>query len=119
MAAGGDFTLIPSVVEILEPAYNNVISQSESMKKEFLNISAAPQEQYRLSFKALTNTEMATLRTHFKDNSGGYYPFAWKSVPSYIDSGANITGRWVQGSLKIPPVSGKYWAVEITFEKSI
>jgi len=119
MAAGADFTLVPSVVEILEPVYNNVTSQSESMKKEYINIAATPMERYRLSFKALSSTDMATLRTHFKDNSGDYYPFTWKSVPSYVDAGANKTGRWVAGTLKISPNAELYWSCEVTFETQV
>jgi hypothetical protein len=119
MAAGGDFTLIPQIVEPLEPVYNTIITQSESAKKEYLNLAAIPTEQFRLTFKALSDTEMATLRTHFKDNNGGYHSFIWKSVPSYIDSGSNKTGRWINGSLKITSVVNKYWNCEITFETAI
>lgn len=119
MAAGADFTLVPNLVVPLEPIYNNVMPQSESMKKEYLNLSATPTEQFALTFKALTSANMATIRTHFKDNSGGYYPFTWKSVPSYIDSGSNKTGRWVEKSLKISPVGNTRWQVEITFETAV
>lgn len=119
MAAGGDFTLAPQFVEPLEPVYNNVITQSESMKKEYLNLAATPMEQFKLSFNFLSNTDMATLWTHFKDNSGGYYAFTWKSVPSYIDSGSNKTGRWVPGSLKASRAGANRWKVEVTFETSV
>jgi len=117
MAAGSDFSLTPQEVVILEPAYHNVITTSESMKKEYLNISATPIEKYRLKFKSLSNTDRGTLLTHYKDQSGGYYPFAWKSVPSYIGSGANITGRWIDGSLKMDPIGADRWQCTIMFEK--
>ena len=118
MAAGAGFTLVPNVVEIQEPEYHNIITQSESMKKEYLNLSSAPTERYLLKF-LLTSTNMNTLLTHFKDNYGGWYPFTWKSVPSYIGSGANITGRWVDKSLKITPAANYYWNCEVLFEKSV
>ena len=118
MAPGADFTMIPHEVEIIAPYYSNAISASESMKKEFFNLSATPIERYNLKFLALTSTELGTLRTHYKDNSGGYYPFTWKSVPTYIDAGANITGRWVDGSFTVASVAGLYWSCNIAFEKS-
>lgn len=120
MAPGANFTLTPNLVETLEPIYNNVITQSESMKKEFLNLSATPVERYKLVFTMLSNTDRDTLITHWKDNSGGYYPFAWASVPSYIGSGANITGRWVPDSLSMgSTINGQCWNVAMTFEKSV
>ena len=119
MAAGADFTLVPNVVEIQEPEYHNIITQSESMKKEYLNLSSTPTERYLLKFKTLSSTNMNTLLTHFKDNYGGWYPFTWKSVPTYIGSGANLTGRWVDKSLKLMPVGNKYWQCEVMFEKSV
>jgi hypothetical protein len=119
MAAGDNFSLKPNVVEPQEPAYNNIATQSESMKKEYLNLAATPEEKFLLRFKALTSTNMSILLTHFKDNSGGFYPFSWTSVPSYINSGSDMTGRWVQGSLKITPNGNRYWQCEVMFEKSV
>ncbi len=119
MAAGADFTLVPDLVEIQEPKYNNVITQSESMKKEFLNVSATPEERFRVVFYGLSDTDRSTLLTHFRDNSGGYYPFSWKSVPSYVYSGANMTGRWVEGSFKMSPIGGTRWSCDVVFEKSV
>ena len=117
MAAGGNFSLVPNEVIEIEPTYNNVITQSESMKKEFLNLSSTPLLQYKIKFSALTTANKDVLLAHYKDQSGGYYEFSWTSVPSYINSGANISGRWVDGSLSISAVAGKYWACGITFEK--
>ena len=57
------------------------------------------------------------LLTHYKDQSGGYYPFSWSSTPSYIGGGAAITGRWVEGSLSMTP-QGLTWKCSISFEKS-
>ena len=117
MAAGDPFSLTPHVVEPLEPEYYNIITPSESMKKEYINLSATPIEQYKLTFKVLTNTQRGTLKAHFEDQSGGYYVFSWQSVPSYINSGANISGRWVDGSLKMSPIGADQWACSIMFEK--
>ena len=117
MAAGSAFTIAPNVVDVLVPEYNNVTSQTESMKKEYYNISATPVETYNLTFNVETSTVMNTILTHYKDQSGGYYPFSWQTVPSYIGSGSNITGRWVEGSLNITPVSNR-WKISIKFEKA-
>jgi len=42
MAAGEAFTLEPDVVTTLEPEYYNVITESESAKKEYMNIASTP-----------------------------------------------------------------------------
>ena len=117
MAAGSAFTLTPNVVTTADPKYNNVTTQTESMKKEYYNISATPVESYGLVFNALSNTDRDTLLTHYKDQSAGYHPFPWQSVPNYIGSGANITGRWAEGSLKMTPTSNR-WKCSISFEKA-
>jgi len=118
MAAGGDFTLIPDEVIPQEPEYHNVVTPSESMKKEYLNLSATPVEKFIIKFKALPSASMTTLRNHYKDQSGGYYPFIWKTVPSYISTSTAMTGRWLTGSLSIGIVGDKYWACDVGFEKS-
>lgn len=117
MAAGSDFTSTPYIAVPVEPQYHNIITPSESMKKEYLNVSATPIKQWDLQFKALTSTEMNTILTHYEDQSGGYYEFKWTSVPLYVNSGADITGHWVDGSLRISQNSNK-WNVNIRFEKS-
>ena len=118
MAAGSAFTLVPNEVITEEPEFHNIITPSESMKKEYMNISANSVDTYRLLFKALTNANRDILLTHYNDQYGGYHNFSWQSVPSYIGSGVNITGRWITGSLKMTPVSNK-WKCEITFEKEV
>jgi len=100
----------------MAPEYNNVTSQTESMKKEYYNISATAVETYQLEFKALSDTDRDTILTHYKDQSGGYHNFSWQSVPSYIGSGANITGRWIEGSLKMS-INSNRWKVSLSFEK--
>ena len=118
MGAGDSFTLTPSVVIPNEPDYNNIVTPSESMKKEYINLSSTPTEQYMIKIKVLTSTQMNTWLTHFKDNSGEYYPFSWTSVPSYINGGSAMSGRWVKGSWKATPLSAGKWACEATFEKA-
>jgi len=118
MAAGSAFTLTPNTVSSMPPEYNNVQTQSESMKKEYYNISANAVERHELEFKALSSADMNVLLTHYKDQSAGYYPFSWQSVPNHINSGANITGRWIEGSLDMTPISNR-WKCSITFEKAV
>ena len=117
MAAGSTFSTIPNKVIPLVPEYHNIITTSESMKKEYLNLSATSVDKYKLIFNAVTNAVKETIQTHYKDQSGGYYPFSWQSVPSYIGSGANITGRWIDESLKMTPIGKDLWMCEIVFEK--
>lgn len=117
MAAGSAFSVVPNIVLTLAPEYNNVESQTESMKKEYYQVSAAAVEKYRLTFNAETSAERDTILTHYKDQSGGYYPFSWTSVPSYIGSGANITGRWIDKSLKMTQNSNM-WKITLDFEKA-
>jgi len=117
MAAGSAFSLVPNEVISMEPDFHNIITPSESMKKEYYNLSATSVDTYRLRFKTLTSTDRQTLLTHYNEQYGGFHNFSWQSVPSYIGSGANITGRWVDGSLKMSPISASRWNCEIMFEK--
>lgn len=114
--AGEAFTLIPQEVITSEPIYYNVITTSESMKKEYMNISSTPIERYELTFKILTSTDRDILLNHYNAQYGGYHNFSWQSVPSYIGAGANITGRWVTGSLSMTIISN-HWRCKIVFEK--
>lgn len=116
MAAGDPFTMIASEVTTLEPVYNNVETPTESMKKEYFNIATTPLEQYELFFKARTDAQRDVILTHFNDQLGSHHDFSWTSVPNYIDSGNNITGRWVKGSFQMSVIGNK-WNVTIQFEK--
>lgn len=116
MAAGSAFTVKPNSVIELAPEYNTVISQTESMKKEYFQVAAAAVKKYKLEFKALTTTVRNTILDHFNDQSGGYYPFSWQTVPSYIGSGANMNGRWVDGSYSETHMSNKFH-ITLIFEK--
>lgn len=119
MSAGDDFSLKPNNVTTLEPKYYNVITESESAKKEYMNISSSPVERYELKFAALDDADWNTLLSHYKDNYGGYHSFTWKSVPTYIGTGANLTGRWVDGSLHMESHDFVGWKCSIIFEKAI
>jgi len=117
--AADDFTMTPNEAIEIVPDYHNIITPSESMKKEFLNIAATPLQRYRLKFKTLTTANKDVLLAHYKARYGGYDEFIWTSVPAYIESGANITGRWVDGSLDITPVANGRWVCSIIIEKSV
>jgi hypothetical protein len=117
MAAGDAFSLVPNVVKPLGRKYNNEQTTSDGMKKEYYNLSATPIKKFRLVFNALSATDMGTLRDHYDDQYGGYHNFSWQSVPDYINSGANITGRWVDGSLKREPTGHNRWKCTVDFEK--
>ena len=117
MGAGDAFTAVPYIAVVVKDDYHNIITPTESMKKEYLNMSSTPEEQWELQFKALTSAQMNAIKDHYDDQYGGYAEFSWQSVPSYINSGANMTGRWVDRSFKQTPNSNK-WNVSITFEKS-
>lgn len=119
MAAGDPFTMVPHEVIPLDPEYHNVITESESMKKEYMNIAATPNEDYELVFKALSNGDRETLLAHYEDQSGGYYLFSWQSVPSYVESGSNISGRWIDGSYRAKPAGPLLWDCKVTFRKDI
>lgn len=116
--AGEVFTLEPLDVIPLEPEYHNVITQSESVKKDYQNISTTPTRKYKVIFKPMTTANRDVLVNHFEAQYGGYHPFSWQSVPSYIGSGANMTGRWIDDSLEISMVS-HMWQCTILFEKDI
>jgi hypothetical protein len=115
-----NFTMAPNEVVESEPIYNNVITQSESMKKEFLNLAATPIKRYTLHFDVLTTAEKDAFLTHWNATGlGGYASFSWTSVPAHVNGGVNLTGRWVEGSLSITGVSHNYWKIQVTFEKAI
>ena len=116
MAAGDAFTMVPTSVITEEPVYNNVESPTETQKKEYFNVAATPIQRYRLEFMGKTHAERQAIINHFNDQYGSYHNFSWQSVPSYINSGANITGRWVKGTYKESPVGSK-WRINISFEK--
>jgi len=119
MAQGDAFTLVPTEVVVIEPDYHNITTPAESMKKEYLNISATPTEVFLLKFRGLSNSDReSVLLAHYKDQYGDFASFSWQSVPTYVGSGSNITGRWVKGSLKMTPSGYLRFNCEILFEKA-
>lgn len=123
--AADDFALTPTWVYPETPKYNNVTTQSESMKKEYYNISANAVEKFRLKFEGMSDTNFKTLFDHYKGRYAGYDEFIWlnANIPSYILTllgltSENLTGRWVQDSFKFDP-SSKGWEASVIFEKSV
>jgi hypothetical protein len=123
--AADDFQLLPTWVYPEEPEYHNVETPSESMKKEYMNISSNAVERYKLVFEGLSDANMKTLRDHYSGRYGGYDSFAWKNayIPGYLLTllgltTEDLTGRWVQGSFKYDPQPHS-WDAEIVFEKAV
>lgn len=116
--AADDFSVAPSEVVESAPIFNNITTESESMKKEFLNISATSIQKYTLKFNAKTTAVKDSILAHYNARYGGYDSFLWTSVPAHVNSGSNITGRWIDGSITFTPVGYKLWNVSIMFEKS-
>lgn len=113
-----NFSVTPTWVYPLEPQYHNVITQAESMKKRYYNVSGTSISQFRLVFDGLSNTQHTTLRNHYNECKGEYDSFTWTSVPSYIESGNDMVGRWLTGSFK-EDTKSKYWECEIVFEVDV
>jgi len=114
-----NFTVTPHLVTIESKEYNIIETQSEDMKKEYYKLSDTPTVRYRLHFKAVSSSTMGTILAHYDSAFGSYDSFSWTSVPSYIEAGASLTGRWVNDSIKISEVGMKFWNVQILFEKAI
>lgn len=123
--ADSDFTILPTWVIVEEPEYHNIESQSDSMKKEYFNLSYTPTEKFKLKFDGLSDSQFKILYDHYKERYGGYALFVWLNayIPTYIKTLLGITtgdlsGRWVGGSFKFNP-KPKYFTAEITFEKDV
>ena len=116
-----DFTTLPSEVIEVSPEYHNIITQTESMKKEFLNLAATPVRKYRLKFNAQTTAVKDAILAHYDGQTGGLTAFSWTAaaVPAHVNSGAAMTGRWVDGSIQFAGIGYKRWNISIEFEKSI
>jgi len=120
-----DFSLMPTWVDPLEPEYNNVITPTESMKKEYMNISTNATEKFKLKFEGLSDANFKTLFDHYKGQYSGYASFAWKNayIPSYILTllgltTEDLTGRWVGKTFKFSPQAHS-WTAEVVFEKRV
>lgn len=120
-----DFALTPTWVFPERPEYHNVITQSESMKKEFFNISSTPTEKFQLKFEGMSDANFKILYDHQKGQYGGYALFNWlnANIPAYIKTllgltTENLSGRWVDDTFNFNPKSHSFDA-EIIFEKDI
>ena len=116
--AADDFTTATSEVVEISPDFHNVVTPSESMKKEYLNLSTTSLKRYDIKFNAQTTAVKDVILAHYNARYGGYDSFIWTSVPSYVNSGANLTGRWVDKSIKFTPIGYKRWNITIQFEVS-
>lgn len=121
-----NFTKVPSEVIPEVPSFNTIVTQSESMKKNYQSLSASATQRFKLIFKAMSNDDYVDVIDHYANCYGQYDNFSWTTVPSYIDTdldgtadGSNMTGRWVEGSLMATPIGNSRWNVEITFEKDV
>jgi len=123
--AADDFTLMPTWVDPLEPEYNTVITPTESMKKEYMSVSANATEKFKLKFEGLSDANFKTLFDHYKGRYAGYDAFAWKNaaIPAYILTllgltTEDLTGRWVEKSFQFSPQAHS-WTAEVIFEKQV
>lgn len=119
------FALTPTWVEPMEPGFHNIVTPSESMKKQRQNVGATGVETFSIIFEGMSDADYYVLLNHYKLVKGDYDSFQWISVPSYIDTdmdgagdGTNLTGYWVKGSFKAKN-RAHGWDAEIVFEKVI
>ncbi len=119
VTAGATFGVSPTWVIPEEPEFHLIETQAESMKKDFNLMSGSSSvDIYRLQFTGLSDTDYnggSGVHDHFIGQNGGYSSFRWASVPSYINSGSDVTGRWVAGTFNPTPKASS-WDVEVSFE---
>jgi len=116
--AADDFAITPSWVTPAGPVYNNVISPSESQKKEYLNLSVTPVEEFALIFTLVSTTIRDQIKAHYNGRYGGYDKFQWQTVPSpIVASSSTMDGRWIDGSYKENYTGPAGWNIEVGFEK--
>jgi len=123
--AADDFQIKPTWVHIIEPAFYNIVTTSESQKKEYYNLGSDPVETFRLVFIGLSDLQAKTIYDHYKGRYGGYDAFAWKNayIPDYLITklglgSSDLAGRWVDGTYK-ETIKARSVDVEIVFEKQI
>ena len=114
----------PTLVTPLGPEFKNLITPGTG-KKQYQNLDPNPVMKYKLEWTMMSNANFWTLYNHVYSCKGGFDSFSWKSVPLYIDTnqdsvedGADLTGRWVEGTFKFKP-NAKSWDAEIVFEKAL
>jgi len=119
VTAGATFTYVPTWVFPEEREFHTIITQAESMKKEYYNMSGASSvDRYKCVFSGVTDTTYdggTGILDHFIGQSAGYQSFKFSSMPSYVLNGSSVTGRWVAGTLKETPLANA-WNLELVFE---
>jgi hypothetical protein len=115
----------PTWVHPLEPQFSIIITQAEGGKKQYQNLSPTPLIRWKLIWKGLSDTKFWTLHKHFIDHRSGTSKFAWKDVPSYIDTnndgvvdGSDVTVRYVVGTFRFQP-DPYSWNGEVVLEKDV
>jgi len=101
----------PTLVTPEAPKFNVVVSQSESMIKNYMNLSgSSPVYRYALKFVNISDDDHTLLLSHWIESKGGTESFSWETVPPYIDGdfdgvpdGETMVGNWVPGSFKHTP----------------
>jgi hypothetical protein len=119
-----DFTLTPTWAYPEEPEFHNVITQSESMKKDYQNISTTAVQRFILEFTGLSDANFKTLYDHYNGGYGSYDLFNWlnANIPGYLKTllgitSENLSGRWVDGSFSFK-LKSHSWDAKIKFEKN-
>jgi len=110
-------TVTPTWVTPIKELYNVNISPSRFMYRNYYLLSPTPQLQYKLNFTEITDSDYAVLLAQWRDVSGSYGIFDWNTVPSYIESGATMRGRWT-GQPDIKP-NARSWNVSLIFERNL
>lgn len=116
----------PTWVIPYELEFHTIITQSETQKKNYQNLSGStPVCRYKLKWTNLSDANFGILSAHYYARKGSGTSFQWKSVPAYIDTnhdgtpdGSDMYGRWIQGSFKFQP-NAHSWDAEIDFEEEI
>ena len=119
-----NFELIPTWVTPEAPEYHNVITESESMKKDYQNLSTTPVEVFVLEFTGLSDANFKILYDHYYSEYGGYAEFNWLNakIPGYLKvllgiTDGNLTGRWVKDSFSFT-LKPHSWDAKIKFERA-
>jgi hypothetical protein len=117
MAAGDAFTWTPNKVKTDEPEFPVVVTEAESFKKVTALIDVDENMRWQLLFKNASLADRNAILAHFRDQSGGYFPFSWTTVPAYVEAGANQTVRYkIEGGYNETPLDHYKFRLVITLE---
>ena len=123
MSASNFTGVTPTLVTPYAPSFNVITTQSESMLKNYLNLSgSSPVYRYSLKFTNVSDDDHAVILSHWIESKGGAEPFLWETVPPYIDGdfdgvadGTSMLGHWVPRSFKQKP-NAYSWDITLKFE---